>query len=109
MGCTTTPSWSWWPMPSSSIGVSPPTRTGEKRWTCRSGPPPQPTLPAVRAAVLRLWTGLPRLHRCPKCRAWIDGHPRGKYQSSAGMALLQRRAQAYLLKPTAPLSFLTPR
>lgn len=31
--------------------------SGEKTWDCRSGPPPRPTLPAVRAAVALLLGG----------------------------------------------------
>jgi len=34
------------------------------------GPPPQPTLPAVRYAILELIARLP-LQRCPHCRKWI--------------------------------------
>jgi len=34
------------------------------------GPPPQPTLPAVRQAILALFAQPPP-HRCPHCRKWI--------------------------------------
>src|SRR6516225_4807340 len=35
-----------------------------------NGPPPQPTLPAVRHAILELFARLPP-QRCPHCRTWI--------------------------------------
>jgi hypothetical protein len=35
-----------------------------------SGPPPQPTLPAVRQAIVELIARLPP-PRCPHCRKWI--------------------------------------
>jgi hypothetical protein len=36
-----------------------------------NGPPPQPTLPAVRHAIVDLiMRSIPR--RCPYCRSWID-------------------------------------
>jgi hypothetical protein len=35
-----------------------------------NGPPPQPTLPAVRHAILELFAALPP-QRCPHCRKWI--------------------------------------
>ena len=35
-----------------------------------NGPPPQPTLPAVRHAILELFAPLPP-QRCPHCRKWI--------------------------------------
>src|SRR5262245_15752432 len=34
------------------------------------GPPPQPTLPAVRHAILELFARIPP-QRCPHCRKWI--------------------------------------
>jgi hypothetical protein len=34
-----------------------------------NGPPPQPTLPAVRQGILELIAPLPQ--RCPHCRKWI--------------------------------------
>jgi SRSO17 transposase len=43
------------------------TARGKKRI---SGPPPQPTLPAVRHAILELFARLPP-QRCPHCRKWI--------------------------------------
>lgn len=43
--------------------------------TLVAGPPPQPTLPAVRRAVLVALTPLVRL-RCPACRARVTCHPR---------------------------------
>jgi hypothetical protein len=42
-------------------------RNGKKRI---NGPPPQPTLPAVRHAVVELIARLPP-QRCPHCRKWI--------------------------------------
>jgi hypothetical protein len=35
-----------------------------------NGPPPQPTLPAVRHAIRELFVRRPR-QRCPRCRKWI--------------------------------------
>src|SRR6516164_11131373 len=68
---------------------SPPSRSTEKSWPhfrpsavdfCGSrlaigaaterGPPPQPTLPAVRHAILELFARLPP-QRCPHCQKWI--------------------------------------
>jgi len=43
------------------------TQGGKKRI---NGPPPQPTLPAVRHAILELFARLPP-QRCPHCRKWI--------------------------------------
>ena len=40
-----------------------------------SGPPPQPTLPAVRHAILELFARRPP-QRCPHCRIWICNEPR---------------------------------
>jgi hypothetical protein len=40
-----------------------------------SGPPPQPTLPTVRHAILELIAQLPP-QRCPHCRKWICNEPR---------------------------------
>jgi hypothetical protein len=42
-------------------------RDGEKRI---DGPPPQPTLPAVRQAILEL-IAQPLKQRCPHCQKWI--------------------------------------
>jgi len=39
------------------------------------GPPPQPTLPAVRHAILELIARLPP-QRCPHCRKWICNEQR---------------------------------
>src|SRR5450631_1221727 len=36
-----------------------------------NGPPPQPSLPAVRHAIIGLIVQLP-LQRCPHCRRWVD-------------------------------------
>src|SRR5262249_2284172 len=52
--------------PSSSIAGSQ-QQGGKKRI---NGPPPQPTLPAVRHAILELFARLPP-QRCPHCRKWI--------------------------------------
>ena len=54
-------------MPSFSI-VASPKRSGEKR---TNGPPPQPSLPAVRHAIVNLITR--PLQRCPHCRKSLDG------------------------------------
>jgi SRSO17 transposase len=40
-----------------------------------NGPPPQPTLPAVRHAILELIARLPP-RRCPHCRKWICNEQR---------------------------------
>jgi hypothetical protein len=41
------------------------------RWEKRiNGPPPPPTLPAVRQAILEL-IARPPPQRCPHCRKWI--------------------------------------
>jgi len=40
-----------------------------------NGPPPQPTLPAVRQAILELIAEPPK-QRCPHCRKWICNEPR---------------------------------
>ena len=40
-----------------------------------NGPPPQPTLPAVRHAILELFARLPS-QRCPHCRKWICSEKR---------------------------------
>jgi SRSO17 transposase len=40
-----------------------------------NGPPPQPTLPAVRHAILELFARLPP-QRCPYCRKWICNEQR---------------------------------
>src|SRR5262249_45087663 len=40
-----------------------------------NGPPPQPTLPAVRHAILELFARLPP-QRCPHCRKWICSEQR---------------------------------
>ena len=55
-----------------------------KRKKRTSGPPPQPTLPAVRQAILALFARPPP-HRCPHCRKWIcnGGGLSKKCQSSA--------------------------
>jgi hypothetical protein len=53
-------------MHSSSIAASQ-KRGGKKRI---NGPPPQPTLPAVRNAIVELIVRLPP-QRCPHCRRWI--------------------------------------
>ena len=39
------------------------------------GPPPQPSLPAVRQAILELFAQSPPLRRCPHCRKWICNKP----------------------------------
>jgi hypothetical protein len=48
------------------------TARGEKR---TNGPPPQPTLPAVRHAILELFAR-PLPQRCPHCRKWIRNERR---------------------------------
>ena len=40
-----------------------------------NGPPPQPSLPAVRPAIVEIITRLPP-QRCPHCRRWIGAEPR---------------------------------
>ena len=40
-----------------------------------NGPPPQPTLPAVRHAILAL-LARPPPQRCPHCRKWVFGERR---------------------------------
>ena len=40
-----------------------------------NGPPPQPTLPAVRHAIIELFARLPP-QRCPHCRKWICSEQR---------------------------------
>lgn len=50
-------------------------RTLGGKKTSRAGPPPQPTLPAVRRALLAALTPPVRL-RCPACRAHVTYHPR---------------------------------
>ena len=55
-----------------------------------NGPPPQPTLPAVRHAILEL-IARPPPQRCPHCRKWICNEQRRKLknvQSSARAASL---------------------
>src|SRR6266853_6292526 len=47
-------------------------RRGKKRI---DGPPPQPTLPAVRHAILELFARLPP-QRCPHCQKWICSEQR---------------------------------
>jgi hypothetical protein len=47
--------------------------TGRKKRT--NGPPPQPTLPTVRHAILELFARLPP-QRCPHCRKWICSEQR---------------------------------
>src|SRR4051794_10905283 len=42
-------------------------RMGEKRV---SGPPPQPSLPAIRQAILAQFLA-PFPHRCPRCKTWL--------------------------------------
>src|SRR6202166_4825743 len=56
---------------SSSIAGSKP-QGGKKRI---NGPPPQPTLPAVRQAILELIIRPPP-HQCPHCRKWICSEQR---------------------------------
>jgi hypothetical protein len=58
-------------MHSSSIAASQ-KRGGKKRI---NGPLPQPSLPAVRHAIVELITRLPP-QRCPHCRRWIDAAQR---------------------------------
>jgi hypothetical protein len=41
-----------------------------KRKKSINGPPPQPSLPAVRHAIVKLIAQLPP-QRCPHCRKWI--------------------------------------
>jgi len=41
----------------------------------QTGPPPQPTLPAVRQAIVEL-LARPPPRRCPHCRKWIRNVPR---------------------------------
>ena len=43
---------------------------GARRKKRINGPPPQPSLPAVRHAIITLFTRSP-LRRCPHCRTWI--------------------------------------
>jgi hypothetical protein len=40
-----------------------------------NGPPPQPTMPAVRQAILELIAQPPK-QRCPHCRKWIRNKQR---------------------------------
>jgi hypothetical protein len=47
-------------------------KAGKKRI---NGPPPQPTLPAVRQAILELIIRPPP-HQCPHCRKWICSEQR---------------------------------
>ena len=47
-------------------------QSGKKRI---NGPPPQPTLPAVRQAILEL-IAEPLKQRCPHCRKWICNEQR---------------------------------
>jgi hypothetical protein len=48
-------------------------RSGEKRI---NGPPPQPSLPAVRHAIVDLI--MRPLQRCPNCRRWVRAGLRPK-------------------------------
>ena len=51
-------------------------RLATARWKKRiNGPPPQPTLPAVRQAILEL-IARPPPQRCPHCRKWIRSKQR---------------------------------
>jgi len=45
-------------------------QSGQRGKTCTTGPPPQPTLPAVRRALLAHLATFVRL-RCPRCREVI--------------------------------------
>jgi hypothetical protein len=50
----------------------------ESRWNGKkgiNGPPPRPTLPAVRQAILEL-IARPPPQRCPPCRKWICSEKR---------------------------------
>ena len=47
--------------------------SGQRGEICGTGPPPQPTLPAVRRALLAQLAAPVRL-RCPKCREVIVLH-----------------------------------
>jgi DDE superfamily endonuclease len=51
--------------------ATPSQQGGKKRI---NGPPPQPTLPAVRQAILKLIAQPPQ--RCPHCRKWICNNQR---------------------------------
>ena len=56
--------------------ASPPhQRAAEKKES--NGPPPQPSLPAVRHAIISLFIRSPP-RRCPHCRTWIETLPRPK-------------------------------
>src|SRR5262249_47553055 len=56
-----------------------------------NGPPPQPTLPAVRHAILELFARLPP-QRCPHCRKWIcnERRPEEICQSNASQGERRR-------------------
>src|SRR6266699_373735 len=76
-------------MPSCSINVSP-KRGGKKRVT---GPPPQPSLPAVRRAIIDLIVRLPS-HQCPHCRQWIGTERQHNKSAKVVLALLWQISEA---------------
>jgi len=51
--------------------------TSARRKKRINGPPPQPSLPAVRHAIVSLFIRSPS-RRCPHCRTWIETLPRRK-------------------------------
>ena len=61
-----------------------------------NGPPPQPTLPAVRHAILELFAPLPP-QRCPHCRKWIcnERRPEKSAKVVLGRGLINAQPQPY--------------